>query len=256
MVMIPPVITGGMGGAVTGSVGVAGGTSGTTRFPGAGSGHGGWEDEDMSYPGSGDTQSRSQGGFDYQGKQYDPILNEPMAVSAETHGNFWEDDMDHSETVSYEGIETSAGTQTKTDEKTCENCPPEGKVMPMVRCCSRWSEVTISYQTRICGTFYNPKTKQIREFKYCGVSFDGWKDKQCQFWEAKARYDQFFDAFGDPKGWWKGYKSGLSQAGRHQAVATVNQPLKVVWIFMQPVSYRYFSKMFKDFKDIITRWVP
>ncbi|MDT0536115.1 Tox-REase-5 domain-containing protein [Enterobacter cloacae] len=126
----------------------------------------------------------------------------------------------------------------------------------MVRRCSRWSEVTINYQTRICGTFYNPETKQIQEFKYCGVSFDGWKDKLCQFWEAKARYDQFFDAFGDPKGWWKGYRSGLSQAGRHQAVATVNQPLKVVWIFMQPVSYRYFSKMFKDFKDIITRWVP
>lgn len=128
--------------------------------------------------------------------------------------------------------------------------------MPMVRRCSRWGEVTISYQTRICGTFYNPETKQIQEFKYCGVSFDGWKDKLCQFWEAKARYDQFFDAFGDPKGWWKGYRSALSQSSRHQAVATVNQPLKVVWIFMQPVSYRYFSKMFKDLKDIITRWVP
>lgn len=254
MVMIPPVITGGMGGAVTGSVGVAGGSSGTATFPGAGN-HGGWEEDDMSYPG-GRTQLRSQGGFDYQGKQYDPILNEPMAASAETHGDFWEDDMDYSETVSYEGIDTKAGAQAKADEKTCENCPPEGKVMPMVRRCSRWSEVTINYQTRICGTFYNPETKQIQEFKYCGVSFDGWKDKLCQFWEAKARYDQFFDAFGDPKGWWKGYKSGLSQAGRHQAVATVNQPLKVVWIFMQPVSYRYFSKIFKDFKDIITRWVP
>ncbi|HFS8942726.1 TPA: Tox-REase-5 domain-containing protein [Enterobacter roggenkampii] len=115
---------------------------------------------------------------------------------------------------------------------------------------------TISYQTRICGTFYNPETKQIQEFKYCGVSFDGWKDKLCQFWEAKARYNQFFDAFGDPKGWWKGYKSGLSQAARHQAVATVNQPLKIVWIFMQPITYRYFSKMFKDFNDIITRWLP
>ena len=179
-----------------------------------------------------------------------------MAVSAETHGDFWEDDIDYSETVSYEGVDTRAGAQAKTDEKNCENCPPEGKVMPMVRRCSRWSEVTISYQTRICGTFYNPETKQIQEVKYCGVSFDGWKDKLCQFWEAKARYDQFFDAFGDPKGWWKGYKNGLSQAARHQAVATVNQPLKSVWIFMQPVSYRYFSKMFKDFKDIITRWEP
>ncbi|EKY3283560.1 hypothetical protein RBA57_003201, partial [Cronobacter sakazakii] len=88
------------------------------------------------------------------------------------------------------------------------------------------------------------------------VSFDGWKAQLCQFWEAKARYDQFFDAFGDPKGWWKGYKSGLGQAARHQAVASVNQPLKIAWFFKQPVSYRYFSNIFKGFKDIITRWLP
>lgn len=61
---------------------------------------------------------RSQEGFDYRGKQYDPVLNEPIAVSAETHGDFWEDDMDYSEAVSYEGINTKAGVQAKTDEKT------------------------------------------------------------------------------------------------------------------------------------------
>ena len=55
------------------------------------------------------------------------MLNDPMAVSAETHGDFWEDDMDYSETVNYEGVDTSTGAQAKTDEKTCENCPPEGK---------------------------------------------------------------------------------------------------------------------------------
>ncbi len=254
MVMIPPVVTGGVGGATTGSVGVAGGSTGTATFPGSGS-HGGWEDEDMSYPG-GRAQSRSQGGFDYQGKPYDPMLNDPMAVSAETHGDFWEDDIDYSETVSYEGVDTKAGAQAKTDEKTCENCPPEGKVMPMVRRCSRWSMVTIRYQTRICGTFYNPETQQIQEFTYCGVSFDGWKAKLCQFWEAKARYDQFFRADGKKKKWWKGDDSAIKQASRHQAVASINQPLKVVWIFMQPISYRYFSTVFFYMKDIIVRWEP
>ncbi|QLP22185.1 Tox-REase-5 domain-containing protein [Enterobacter roggenkampii] len=179
-----------------------------------------------------------------------------MAVSAETHGDFWEDDMDYSETVSYEGEDAKAGGQAKTDDKTCENCPPEGKVMPMVRRCSRWSMVTISYQTRICGTFYNPETKQIQEFKYCGVSFDGWKDKLCQFWEAKARYDQFFRADGKKKKWWKGDDSAIKQASRHQAVANINQPLKVVWIFMQPISYRYFSIGFYYMKDIVVRWEP
>ena len=169
MVMFPPVVTGGMGGAATGSVGVAGGSTGTATFPGAGSTHGGWEEEDMSYPGSGSGSRQGTGGFDYQGKPYDPMLNDPMAVSAETHGDFWEDDMDYSETVNYEGVDTSTGAQAKTDEKTCENCPPEGKVMPMVRRCSRWSMVTISYQTRICGTFYNPETQQIQEFKYLSL---------------------------------------------------------------------------------------
>jgi len=245
-----------MGGATAGSVGVAGRTTGTSTFPGAGSNHGGWEDEDMSYPDSGRTQSRSHGGFDYQGKQYDPILNEPMVVSAETHGDYWEDDMDYYETVNYEGVDTRAGAQAKTDEKTCENCPPEGKVMPMVRRCSRWSEVTISYQTRICGTFYNPETQQIQEFKYCGVSFDGWKDKLCQFWEAKARYDQFFISSQLKKSWWQGDKSAKNQASRHQAVATLNQPLKVVWIFMQPISCEYFRKMFLVFEDITVRYQP
>ena len=179
-----------------------------------------------------------------------------FADSVKTHGDFWEDDMDYSETVSYEGVDISTGAQAKTDEKTCEKCPPEGKVMPMVRRCSRWSEVTISYQTRICGTFYNPETQQIQEFKYCGVSFDGWKDKLCQFWEAKARYDQFFRADGSKKEWWRGDDSAINQAGRHQAVATVNSPLKVVWIFMQPISYHYFSKLFFRMKDIIVKWEP
>lgn len=244
------------GGSAAGSVGVAGGSTGAATFPGTGRSHGSWEDEDMSYPGSGSAQSRSHGGFDYQGKQYDPILNEPMAVSAETHGDFWEDDMDYSETVSYEGVEVRAGAQAKTDEKTCENCPPEGKVTPMVRRCSRWSMVTISYQTRICGTFYNPETQQIQEFKYCGVSFDGWKAKLCQFWEAKARYDQFLISSQQKKRWWKGDRSAMNQAGRHQAVATVNQPLKIVWIFMQPISFAYFQRMFVGFKNIIVRYQP
>ncbi|MCT9846339.1 restriction endonuclease fold toxin 5 domain-containing protein [Leclercia adecarboxylata ATCC 23216 = NBRC 102595] len=254
MVMIPPVVTGGMGGASAASIGMAGSSSGSSTFPGAVS-HDGWEDDGTSY-GSGSAHSRTHGGFDYQGKQYDPLLNDPMTVSAETHGDFWEDDMDYSETVSYEGVGTSAGAQAKTDEKTCKNCPPEGKVMPMVRRCSRWSKVTISYQTRICDTFYNPETQQIQEFKYCGVSFDGWKDKLCQFWEAKARYDQFLISSQQKKHWWKGDRSAINQAGRHQAVATINLPLKVVWIFMQPLSFAYFQRMFIGFKDIIVRYQP
>jgi len=96
-------------------------------------------------------------------------------------------------------------------------------------------------------------TARVQEFKYCGVSFDGWKEMFCQFWEAKARYDQFFRADGKKKKWWTGDVSAVNQASRHQAVATVNQPLKVMWIFMQPLSCEYFRKVFKDYKDIIVR---
>lgn len=240
-------------GTTAGSAGAAGGAVGSSPYPGMGN-NGDWEDEGMSDLSLGGARVSSNGGFDYQGKPYDPTLYDPMVVSVETHGDYWEDDMDYSETVSYEGVDTRAGTQAKTDEKTCENCPPEGKVLPMVRRCSRWSMVTISYQTRICGTFYNPETQQIQEYKYCGVSFDGWKDKLCQFWEAKARYDQFFISSQLKKSWWQGDRSAMNQASRHQTVATVNQPLKVVWIFMQPISYAYFQRMFVVFKDITVRY--
>ncbi|MEA4717656.1 contractile injection system protein, VgrG/Pvc8 family [Klebsiella pneumoniae] len=140
MVMIPPVLAGGTGTAAAGSVGAAGSATGTSTFPGAES-HGGWVADDIFYvPGGG--HSGSQGGFDYQGKPYDPILNEPMNVSAETHGDYWEDDMDYSETVSYEGIDTRTGAQTKTDEKTCENCPPRELI-------TQWRETDLAFIQRI-----------------------------------------------------------------------------------------------------------
>lgn len=86
-----------------------------------------WEEDNISYSGSGCGSRQGNGGFYYQGKQYDPILNEPMVVSAETHGDFWEDDMDHSETVNYEGIDSKAGIQAKTDEKTCRTAHRKGR---------------------------------------------------------------------------------------------------------------------------------
>ena len=49
MVMIPPVINGGMGGAAAGSAGAAGGATGTSTFPGAGGSRGGWEDENSKH---------------------------------------------------------------------------------------------------------------------------------------------------------------------------------------------------------------
>ncbi len=48
------VLTGaGMGSAATGGVGMAGASTGTAVFPGAGSRDGDWEEDNISYPGSG-----------------------------------------------------------------------------------------------------------------------------------------------------------------------------------------------------------
>ncbi|MCG5608433.1 contractile injection system protein, VgrG/Pvc8 family [Klebsiella pneumoniae] len=50
--------------------------------------------------------------------------------------------MDYSETVSYEGIDTRTGAQTKTDEKTCENCPPRELI-------TQWRETDLAFIQRI-----------------------------------------------------------------------------------------------------------
>jgi len=267
MAMFPPLSGGGTGsGAMAGSAAMADRASGVGDRGGISQG-GGWNDEpvDDSGPRNATRDGSRSGirgipadnhGFTEQGRLYDPILKEPMTVSAETHGEFWEDDMDYTESLTMDSTGEKATSQPKTNDKECPGCPPEGKVTPMVRRCSRWSVVTISYQTRICGTFYNPETKQIQEFKYCGVSFDGWKPMLCQFWEAKARYDQFFREDGEKKAWWKGDSSALNQAKRHQAIASFNTPLKIIWFFMQPLSCNYFRTMFINFKDIITEWQP
>lgn len=98
------------GGAGAGSVAAAGAAAQASRgkdYPDREEG-GVWDDDGLAVSSSAGRLSRERSreptradnGFSYQGKRYDPALNEPMAVSAETHGDFWEDDMDYTESVS------------------------------------------------------------------------------------------------------------------------------------------------------------
>lgn len=133
-----------------------------------------------------------------------------------------------------------AETQTKEKEK-CKDCPPD-RGSPVNRSTVGWSETSIAYQARIAGLPVGAGF--ITEWMFGGVTFDGFDSSQCLLKEAKAKYDQFFDDFGTPLEWWKGDEPLMSEAARQSAVAKPVPPVQLRWYFMQPTSYRYFSKIF------------
>ena len=126
-------------------------------------------------------------------------------------------------------------------KKKCTECPPD-KGTPFNRPTAGWSEVSIAYQAKICGLPVGPGF--ITEWLFAGVTFDGFDSSQCLLKEAKARYDQFFDEFGDPKEWWKGDEPMMAEASAQSVVARPQPPVQLRWHFMQPMSYQFFSKVF------------
>ena len=137
-----------------------------------------------------------------------------------------------------------ARVDTQTDEKDkkkCKECPPDNGI-PFNRSTAGWSETSIAYQARIAGLPVGHGF--ITEWKFAGVAFDGFDTSQCTLKEAKARYDQFFDEFGDPQEWWKGDEPVLGEASRQSDIAKPMPPVQLRWHFMQPLSYRFFSKTF------------
>ena len=131
-------------------------------------------------------------------------------------------------------------SQTKAKEK-CKECPPD-KGAPFNRTTAGWSEVAIAYQARIGGLPVGPNF--ITEWMFNAVTFDGFDSSQCLLKEAKARYDQFFDDFGYRLDFWKGDEALIAQAVSQSTVAGPQPPVQLRWYFMEPKSYRYFSKIF------------
>lgn len=131
---------------------------------------------------------------------------------------------------------------TKTKEK-CKECPPD-KGAPFNRSTAGWSETSIAYQARIGGLPIGPGF--ITEWLFNGVTFDGFDSSQCLLKEAKAKYDQFFDDFRRVRGWWtEGADKLVEEAYRQAAAAQPRPPIQLRWHFMEPISYRYFSKIIK-----------
>lgn len=133
---------------------------------------------------------------------------------------------------------------TRTKEK-CKECPPD-KGAPFNRSTAGWSETSIAYQARIGGLPVGAGF--ITEWLFNGVTFDGFDSSQCLLKEAKAKYDQFFDEFGYRRDFWKGDEALLAQAVTQSTVALPQPPVQLRWYFMEPLSYRYFSKIFSSAK--------
>ncbi|NRR29038.1 hypothetical protein HSX11_02465 [Oxalobacteraceae bacterium] len=143
--------------------------------------------------------------------------------------------------------------QTKTKEK-CKECPPD-KGFTFNQPTTQWSETSIAYQARISGLPVGPGF--ITEWKFAGIAFDGFDSSQCLLKEAKAKYDQFFNASGAMQKWWEGDDDIYSEAIRQSAVAKPMPPVQLHWYFMQPMSYRFFSLAFiKMSLPIVSTYQP
>ena len=133
-----------------------------------------------------------------------------------------------------------AGTQAKA--KPCDKCPPDAGT-PAVQSTAGWSDVSIAYQMRITQMPPAP-VGVLNEWFFNGVQFDGFESAQCLLKEAKARYDQFFDDFGSVESFWfSGRDKLIGEAMRQGAAAQPRPPTRLRWHFMQPVSYRFFSRI-------------
>jgi hypothetical protein len=142
---------------------------------------------------------------------------------------------------------------SKAKEK-CKECPPDRGTL-FNRNTSGWSDQSISYQMRIGGMPAGPSF--ITEWTFDGTNFDGFDSSQCLLKEAKARYDQFFDKFGDPEPSWNGDEPLIVEATTQSAKAKPQPPVQLRWHFMQPLSYRFFSRLFTSMMlPIETVWQP
>lgn len=143
-----------------------------------------------------------------------------------------------------------AGTQARTRD-TCTKCPPDCGTLVA----RNWhmSDGSRAYQARITG--FSPGT----EWSFQGTDFDGFKSQACLLLEAKAKYDQFFDAEGEPKLFFKiaGLGKVLAQADRQSVVIESAPPSQLHWHFMEPLSHAYFANRFQSsFLPIVPHLTP
>lgn len=135
---------------------------------------------------------------------------------------------------------------TTKERKKCKDCPPD-KGVPALQSTAGWKPWTIEYQQRVAQMPPAPPG-YLSEWKFSGVQFDGFDSSQCLLKEAKARYDQFFDDFGEYKFEFSQriFDKMLGEAISQNAVAVPKPPVALRWHFMEPVSYRFMMKILRE----------
>lgn len=133
-----------------------------------------------------------------------------------------------------------SATESDTSDSQCEKCPPDCGTLVTRR--YSMSEISRSYQARVTGM------PPFQEWSFLGIDFDGFRSSDCALLEAKARYDQFFDASGKPKWFFGRFGSiRLIEQARKQSRATLaSAPANLHWHFMQPKSHAFFASEFSD----------
>ncbi len=136
-----------------------------------------------------------------------------------------------------------AKTETTTKEKkACEKCPPDcGKIFE--RNTAGWPANSILYQQRICGMPIAPIGK-LNEWEWKDVRFDGFKSSLCMLQEAKANYDDFFDALGEYKHPFVKlvFEKMRKEASDQMGVIQGNPTVSLTWYFQTPKTYQHLQQ--------------
>lgn len=178
--------------------------------------------------------------------------NESIAIGGEIDNENINDHQGHGQSFTIGAAAgASIGVAAIESSKGCKTCTAIGLVGPHKQYVDSWSISSINYQQRICSTTLglDGTRTYINEYKCLDVAFDGWKEAECLFLEAKGKYDQFFKADGTP--WYDGVENTLNQGTRHQMVMELLESVPYChWHFMQPKSANYFKQKFAKYINL------
>ena len=170
-----------------------------------------------------------------------------------------------------------AQIEKKLERDRCRNkcnCPPETfkRVRKETKDRSGMSELSLDYQSAICGSNWYPQkkndktSKNIIEWVYFKgpgnppVEFDGWIPRFCLFLEAKARYDHLFENKNgqiQPASWAFNISNDLiKQASRQDRVCKANYPAKCCWVWMTIKAYQFFDRIKENYPNLYSIYVP
>jgi hypothetical protein len=124
-----------------------------------------------------------------------------------------------------------------TRARPCQ-CPPERG--QMVHRSHGMRPEPRAYQGRITGFPYDvAESRWSMEWEWLGLDFDGFQPAQCLLQEAKGNYDQFLDARGKPKPFFRGFEGMKDQIKRQGRLVHANPPAKLMWYFQTPKARAY-----------------